>query len=136
MHNHLLTLVIILFLRLTGTAQTKVDFSKIDAWRQNINTKKMEHVRTIYDSGYLEVNKSSAKVIVYNARLNEKEIFQFDSFLSLEMGHYLAFGKVNLEQMFNFIPEDRLILLKTNDVVIMQFDLTETDVLKLKSELQ
>ncbi len=96
----------------------------------------MEYAKTIYDAGYLEVNKNSGTVVVYNVRLNEKEIFEFDSFMGLEMGHYLGFGKVNTEHMFSFIPEDRLILLKTNDIVIMQFDLTGSDVEKLKNELQ
>jgi hypothetical protein len=117
-------------------AQTKVNFSKFDAWRQNSTTKKMEYAETFYDSGYIEVNKAAATVIVYNNRLNQKEVFQFQEFMGLEMGHYLAFGKVNSEYMFNFVPEDKLLLLKTNEVVIMQFDLTSADVLKLKLELQ
>jgi hypothetical protein len=116
--------------------QTKAAFSSFDAWRQNTTTKKMEFMKTIYETGYLEINKSRSSVIFFNERLNQKELIQFTPFQKVDNGHYLGFGKIDTQQMFTFIPENKLLLIKVNNVVLMQFNLTVSDVSNIKKELQ
>ena len=118
-----------------GYCQTNINYSSFDAWRQNSSTKKMEHIKTIYKSGYIEIDNERATAIIYNSEFNQKELFQFTSFRKVENGHYLGFGKVDNQQMLTFIPEDSLLLLKVNDIVVMQFSLKQSDIFKLKKEL-
>ena len=117
-----------------GYCQTNINYSSFDAWRQNSSTKKMEHIKTIYKSGYIEIDNERATAIIYNSEFNQKELFQFTSFRKVENGHYLGFGKVDNQQMLTFIPEDSLLLLKVNDIVVMQFSLKQSDIFKLKKE--
>lgn len=132
----LFVILIIFFTCVNVNCQTKVNFNSFQAWRQNQATKKMEYLKTIYEKGYLEVNHSNSTVIVYNQKLNQKELLRFTSINKTQpSGHYLGFGKDNTQQMFSFIPEDKLILIKVNDIVIMQFEITTIDVQNLKKEL-
>ena len=126
--------LIIVMITTASYCQTNINYSSFDAWRQNSSTKKMEHIKTIYNSGYIEIDNERATAIIYNSKLNQKELFQFTSFRKVENGHYLGFGKVDNQQMLTFIPEDSLLLLKVNDVVVMQFSLKQSDIFKLKKE--
>lgn len=96
----------------------------------------MEFVKTLYEPGYIEINKKNSTAIVYNRNKNQKELFQFMNYKRVDNGHYIAFGRVNNQQMITIIPEDKLLLLKVNDIVIMQFSLNSSDVVKLKNELK
>ena len=111
------------FTAIFAYGQTKINFSSFDAWRQNSTTKKMEYLKTIYESGYLEINKVNSTVIVYNNKLKQKELFQFTPFKKVANNHYIGFAS---KQMFTFIPDDKLLLLKVNDIVIMKFSPTST----------
>ena len=114
--------------------QTNINYSSFDAWKQNSSTKKKEHIKTIYKSGYIQIDNKRATAIIYNSELNQKELFQFTSFRKVENGHYVGFGKVDNQQMLTFIPEDNHLLLKVNDIIVMQFSLKQSDILKLKKE--
>lgn len=129
-------LLVLSLMTSTGYSQVKVNFSSFDAWKQNTSTKKMGHIKTVYESGYIEIDKKNASAIVYNNRLNQKEFFQFTPYKRVKSGHYLGFGIVDSQQMLTFIPEDKLLLLKVNDVVLMQFSLSHSDVVNLKNELK
>jgi len=129
-------LLIICLIHCVSYCQTNINYSSFDAWRQNSLTKKMEHIKTIYESGYIELDNKKATAIIYNSKTNQKELFQFTPFRKVENGHYVGFGKVDSQQMLTFIPEDRLLLLKVNDIVVMQFSLKQSDIFKLKKEFE
>jgi hypothetical protein len=135
MKKQIITASLIL-ITLMGFGQEKVQYSSFDAWRQNTTTKKMEFIKTIHDSGYVELNNGDSTVIVYSKKNNKKELFQFMPFREVDGGHYLGFGKVDTQKMMTFIPQDRLLLLKVNDVVVMKFDLSSTDVVNITRELK
>lgn len=119
-----------------GYSQTNINYSSFDAWRQSPSTKKMEHIKTIYESGYIELDNKKATAIIYNSKTNQKELFQFTPFRKVANDHFIGFGKFDRQQMLTFIPEDRLLLLKINDIVVMQFSLKQSDIFKLKKEFE
>ena len=114
--------------------QTNINYSSFDAWRQNPSTKKMEHIKSFYESGYIEIDNKKATAIIHNSKTNQKELFLFTPFQKVANGHVIGFGRVDRQQMLTFIPEDRLLLLKVNDIVVMQFSLMQSDIIKLKKE--
>ncbi|RXJ50429.1 hypothetical protein [Gelidibacter gilvus] len=135
MKNLKFLLIIGLFF-IKSYCQTNINYSNFDAWKQNSSNKKMEHVKTIYESGYIEIDNKRSTAIIYNTKLNQKELFNFTKFIMVENGHVLGFGKLDRQHMLTFIPEDKLLLLKVNDIVIMQFSLSQSDILKLKNEFR
>jgi hypothetical protein len=134
MKKHILTTSLIL-LALTSFGQVKVQFSSFDAWRQNTSTKKMEFIKKFSEPGYIELNKEKSTLILYNKRKNQKELFQFMPIRKVDGGHYLGFGKVDTQQMITIIPQDKLLLLKVNDIVVMKFDLSNINVANIIREL-
>ncbi len=131
-------LKVLLIICLVSTAsycQTNIKYSSFDAWRQNSTTKKMEHIKTIYESGYIEIDRKKAIAIIYSSKQNKKELFQFTPFQKTENGHSIGFGKIDKQHMLTFIPEDKLLLLKVNDIVVMQFSLNHSDVININKEL-
>jgi hypothetical protein len=96
----------------------------------------MKYIKTIYESGHIEFDCKKATVIIYNSKRNQKELFQFTPFRKVSNGHFLGFGKVDVQQMFAFIPEDKMLLLKVNDIVVMKFSLKNSDIYKLKEEFE
>mgnify|MGYP003640454827 CR=1 FL=1 len=128
------TLLIIGLISTAGYCQTNIKYSSFDAWRQNSSTKKMEHIKTVHESGYIEIDNKKATAIIYSSKLNQKELFKFTPFQKVENGHFIGFGKVDSQQMLTFIPEDKLLLLKVNDIVVMQFSLNPSDVVHLNKE--
>ncbi|MFK5878498.1 MAG: hypothetical protein QM478_03265 [Flavobacteriaceae bacterium] len=131
-----LTLIFFVLLSIMSYGQTKVNFSSFDAWKQNSTSKKMEFAKKINEPGYIEFNNENSTVIVFNIRRNQKELFQFMPFKKVDGGHYIGFGKVDTKQMMTFIPQDKLLFLKVNDIVIMKFDLSITDTENILSELK
>ena len=116
--------------------QSKVQFDSFDGWKKNSFTGKMEFVQTFKEKGYLEIDNKKAQVILFNERLNQKELFKFTPFQNPTEDHIIAFGLEDTELMFSFIPQDKIILIKVNDSVIFQFDLTLSDILTLKKEFK
>lgn len=110
-----------------------VKFSSFDAWKQNTTTKKMKFVRTINQGGTISINKGSNDVIVSNSETGEKELLSFFKLEKQDMGHVIGFGDINSELMFNFIPEDKLLLIKINDVMIFKFSLSLKDTQSIKT---
>lgn len=128
-------LLIIGMVSTASFCQTNIKYSSFDAWRQNLSTKKMEQIKTIYESGYIEIDNKKAIVIVYSSKQNKKELFQFSPFQKTKNGHFIGFGKIDKQLMLTFIPEDKLLLLKVNDIVVMQFSLNQSDVVNINNEL-
>lgn len=123
------------FLSILSYGQARVNFSSFDAWKQNSTSKKMEFVKKLNEPGYLEINNENSTVIVFNKKRNQKELFQFMTFRKVDGGHYIGFGKIDTHQMMTFIPQDKLLLLKVNDVVVMKFDLSSIDVENILREV-
>lgn len=132
--NLLVTLTLIIVASSMSYGQTSVSFASFEAWRQNEDTKKMEYLKTIKDSGYLNMSQDNTTIEVHNNRLNESELIEFNSFENIDNGHMIGFG-VEKHKSFSFIPEDRLFLIQVNDIIIMRFNLTSSDVERLKQEL-
>ena len=51
--------------------QTNINYSSFDAWRQNPSTKKMEHIKSFYESGYIEIDNKKATAIIHNSKTNQ-----------------------------------------------------------------
>lgn len=113
-----------------------IEYKSFEGWKQNQETKKMEFLKEFNDPGYIQISDDSSSIIIVNSRTNEKELFKFIPFEKTEpSGHYLAFGRENSEYAFTLIPEDKLLLIKVNDVVIFKFDLTQEDLDSIIKEL-
>ncbi len=52
-------------------------------------------MKTFFLVGYLEINKSKSAVIIFNKKMNQKELFQFTPFQKVDNGHYLGIGKID-----------------------------------------
>ena len=84
------------------------------------------------DSGYLIVNAAEKSLTMISDSREQRKFTFFDINREPVSGHYLGFGD---NTMFNFIPEDRLLILMYKRNHTYNFLINRSDVEKLLNEM-
>lgn len=104
-------------------AQVKIQFNEPPVYSRERSGQQPTYAGNYDDQGYFLIEKETSSLTVVSERTSEHKKYEFTEFKPVQgVGHYLSFG-VNVEgSMFNFIPEDNLLLFgyKRNTLIVIE----------------
>ena len=122
--------VIIAFNIFSSIAQVKIIFNEPPLYTREKAGQQPTYSGTYNDYGYLLINKRSSTVTLVSEKNQECKEYELTKFKPVEgVGHYLSFG-INVEgSVFNFIPEDNLLIFgyKPNHLIALELTNKQRD---------
>ena len=113
-------------------AQVQIEYENPPIYARERSGQMPTYRGDLKDSGYLIVDAEEKSLTMISDSREQRKFTFFDINQEPVSGHYLGFGD-NI--MFNFIPEDRLLILMYRRNHIYNFLLDRSDVEKLLNEM-
>jgi len=117
--------------------QVKIPFNEPPIYSRERSGQQPTYSGNYADQGYLLVEKRTSSVTIISERNNEEKRFEFTEFKPVQgVGHYLSFGVSVEGSMFNFIPEDNLLLFGFKGNTMFAIELTNPQKNELLQEMR
>ena len=109
----------------SSLAQVRIPFKEPPLYTRERTGQQPTYSGTYNDYGYLLIDKSTSSVVMVSEKNGERKKFEFTKFKPVAgVGHYLSFGISVDGSVFNFIPEDNLLIFGFKSNSLLGIELT------------
>ena len=136
MKTFMTTLIFVLISIIRVDAQVQIEFDEPPVYDREQSGQQPTYAGDYDDSGYFIIDGSNSKVTVVSERTGDETVYEFTDFDRIQgVGNFMGYGTSVDGSVFNFVPQDRLLLFGYERDTLLAIELSDSQTDTLLQEM-